>query len=97
MPMIERPMNNVNTADAQAKEGVTVVGNPDRWCLLSKASADGWMKSTKAMSVEGGALVQVSTLQRNPDGGYTAAEGIAYVPDVKIVDDVNGGHKLVKR
>ena len=76
---------------------IEVVGNGDMFQLLCKASseAEGWMKSTKAMQAGAGCLVQVTTQQRNPDGSYTVAEALSFVPEVTIVDDVNGGRKLV--
>ena len=77
---------------------LNIVGNVDNFCLLFKASSEveGWMKSTKAMYVETGCVVQVTTQQRNPDGSYVVAEALTYVPGVKIVDDVNHGRKLVR-
>lgn len=53
------------------------------------------MKSSKAMEVPGGCVIQVTTQQRNPDGSYSVAEAVAYVPGVKIADDDNNGRKLV--
>ncbi|MEL6663360.1 MAG: hypothetical protein AAFR33_10175 [Pseudomonadota bacterium] len=66
---------------------VTFFGDGDMWQLLCKASseAEGWMKSTKAMQVAGGCLVQVTTQQRNPDGSYALAEAVTFVPDVQVV------------
>ena len=48
---------------------VQTVGNGDAFQLLCKASSEkeGWMKSTKAMNVGHGCLVQVTTQQRNDD------------------------------
>ena len=76
---------------------IKVVGNGDMFRLLCKASSEneGWMKSTKACKVSGGCIVQVTTQQRNPDGSYVVAEALTYVPGAKIMDDVNGGRKLV--
>ncbi len=49
------------------------------------------MKSTKAMEIEGvGCVVQVTTQQ-----GQQVAEALVFVPNVVIVDDVNGGRKLI--
>jgi hypothetical protein len=74
-----------------------VVGNGDMFRLLCKASSqkEGWMKSTKAMEVPGGCVVQVTTQQKNLDGSYAVAEALTYVPGVKITDDSNSGRKLV--
>ena len=53
------------------------------------------MKSTKAMELPGGCLVQVTTQQRNPDGSYVVAEALEFVPSVRVVPDIDGGNKLV--
>ena len=76
---------------------IRVVGNGDMFRLLCKASSEveGWMKSTKAMETAGGCLVQVTTQQRAPDGSYAVAEALAFVPGVVLIDDENGGRKLV--
>lgn len=85
--------NAVNTEDAVTKDGgkPTVVGNPDNWQLLSKfVSSDKTIaKSTKAMSLGHGCLVQVTTKE-----GNAVAEALAYVPGVVVVEDVNGGRRL---
>ena len=75
---------------------MVVFGNGDMFQLLCKASsqAEGWMKSTKAMQVVGGCVVQVTTQQRNDDGTYAVAEALTYVPGVKIEADENSGRKL---
>lgn len=58
---------------------------------------EGWMKSTKAMYIEGkGCIVQVTTQQKNLDESYAIAEALTFVKDVKIVDDENNGKKLIK-
>ena len=76
-----KTFSNTDSATA-AKSGVQVFGNPDEWKLLCKAWSEeqGWMKSTKAMDVEGGKLYQVTTQQKNPDGSYAIAEALAFVP-----------------
>ena len=65
----------------------------DLFVLLSKASskAEGWMKSTKAMEVEGGCVVQVTTQQ-----GNNVAEAVTFVPGVKIKSIYRQG-KVVSR
>lgn len=73
---------------------VRVVGDGDLFLLLSKASseAEGWMKSTKAMEIEGaGCIVQVTTQQ-----GDQVAEALCFVPGVEVVRDVNNGRCLAK-
>ncbi len=76
---------------------IRVVGNGDMFQLLCKASSEeeGWMKSTKAMQLPKGCLVQVTTQQRNDDGSYAVAEALQFVPGVAIGDDVNNGRRLV--
>lgn len=97
--MSEKSLNVTSVEDA--KQGkvsdIVVVGNGNMFQLLCKASSDeqGWMKSAKACQTEHGCLVQVTTQQRNIDLTYSVAEALTYVPGVQIVDDVNGGRKLV--
>jgi hypothetical protein len=71
-------------------------GNGDMFQLLCKASstAQGWMKSTKAMQIDGvGCVVQVTTQQ----GDYVA-EAVTFVPGVRI-EEIDGnkdnGRRLV--
>jgi hypothetical protein len=79
---------------------IDIVGNGDMFQLLCKASSEkeGWMKSTKAMEIEGvGCVVQVTTQQRNIDLTYSLAEAITFVPNVIICADENNGRKLIQR
>lgn len=90
-----------NKSEKQTKgqvSDVVVVGNGDQFRLLSKAFSqeEGWTKSTKAMTTGTGAVVQVTTQQRNPDGSWSVAEALTFVPGVGVAEDVNGGRKLVK-
>lgn len=77
----------VNTDSNGATKNVKDIvfwGNGDTFKLISKASsvAEGWMKSTKAMEIEGvGCVVQVTTQQ-----GDNIAEAVTFVPGVKIFD-----------
>ena len=94
----EKTLHNSDISGARVNvKDIKVVGNGDMFALLCKASsqAEGWMKSTKAMQVEGGVVVQVTTQQRNPDGSYALAEALTYVPGSMIAVDENGGRKLV--
>lgn len=85
----------INTADAVAKDGGSpvVVGNPDMWQLLTKfvSSDKRLVKSTKAMAVYGGCLVQVSSKE-----GDAIAEDVCFVPGATVEPDVNGGRRLVQ-
>jgi hypothetical protein len=95
--MNEKTLHNSDVSGArQNVKDLAIVGNGDMFRLLCKASsqAEGWMKSTKALEVTGGCVVQVTTQQRNPDGSYAIAEALTFVPSVIIVDDVNGGRRL---
>jgi hypothetical protein len=71
---------------------VVIYGKPDRFQLLFKAKGLTWKKSTKAMETPGGCVVQVSSEQMNPDGSWSIAEALTYVPDVAILleDGENG-------
>jgi hypothetical protein len=90
--MSEKTLDIKNTTDAATRvSDVKIIGRPDMWQLLAKASSaeQGWMKSTKAMDLPGGCLVQVTTQQ-----GDSVSESVAWVPGVHVVDDVNGGRRL---
>ncbi len=68
---------------------VTIFGDGNLFKLLSKAAsqAEGWMKSTKAMEIEGvGCVVQVTTQQ-----GDNIAEALTFVPGVKIEESKGSG------
>lgn len=96
--MNEKTLHNsvVSSAHTNVKD-LKTVGNVDAFQQLFKASSqvEGWMKSTKAMRVSTGCVVQVTTQQRNPDGSYVVAEALTFVPDVSIAGDINNGRKLV--
>ena len=90
--MQKKPMDVKDTADAREKVGdVEVFGNPDQWVLITKASSQqqGWMKSTKAMEVPGGVVLQVSTQVMD-----NVAEALVFVPGVEIKTDENGNRYL---
>lgn len=60
-------------------------GDADSFKLISKAwsEAEGWMKSTKAMQIDGiGCVVQVTTQQ-----GENIAEALTFVPGVRIIGE----------
>lgn len=92
---MSKTLDVTSMADSQQKVAdIKVVGNSDSAKLLFKASSkdQGWMKSTKGIEIDGvGVVVQVSTQQ-----GDNVAEALTFVPGVKIVNDDNGGRKLVK-
>lgn len=91
-----------NTTASQAKDNVKDIvfwGDGDTFKLICKASSkkEGWMKSTKAMQINGvGCVVQVTTQQ-----GKNVSEAVTFVPLTKIKEttDENGivvSRKLVK-
>ena len=95
---------NLNISDSYgAKKNIDdlkIFGDPDSWQLICKASSQsqGWMKSTKAMDVGVGVLVQVTTQQRNPDESYAIAESLCFVPGVIIETASDGlGRKIVPK
>lgn len=79
-----------DTEDAQAQarvEGgmVQVFGIPDQLKLMFKVQGENWKKSTKALDLPGGCLVQMTTERRGADGTWTTAEALEFVPGVKLV------------
>jgi len=95
--MSMKTLHNSDISGArQNVKDIQIVGNGDLFRLLVKASSEseGWMKSTKAMQVGDSCLVQVTTQQRNPDGSYSVAEALAFVPRCRIVEDENSGRRL---
>lgn len=73
----------INAGELPAKvPDAEVFGDPNAWTLVCKASsqAQGWMKSTKRMAVQGGAIFQTETQQRNPDGSYALSQATVFVP-----------------
>ena len=78
--------SDVSGARKNVKD-IQIFGNGDQFKLLSKASSanEGWMKSTKAMEVPGGCVVQVTTQQ-----GEHVAEAVCFVPGVRAIEDESG-------
>ena len=79
-----KDIRNRNTDEARSTtQDIKVMGNPDVWHLLCKASSQkqGWMKSTKVMELPNGCLIQISTQQDN-----RVAEALAFIPDIKLSD-----------
>jgi len=66
---MEKTLNNSTASEAKKNVSDLIIwGNGDLFKLLCKASSkkEGWMKSTKAMEIEGvGCVVQVTTQQMN--------------------------------
>lgn len=97
--MIKKTLGNTDKFGAKANvKDIVFWGDGDTFKLISKASSEkeGWMKSTKAMQIDGiGCVVQVTTQQ-----GENVAEALTFVPGVKIVEISNGeevtGRKLAR-
>ncbi len=91
---MKKTIDVVSIEDAKDKvNDINVVGDGNMFQLLCKTSSkqQGWMKSTKAAEITNvGCIVQVTTQQDD-----NVAEALTFVPGVKIVDDENGGKKLV--
>lgn len=88
---VPQPKTMGNTDQSGCRNNVpdVVMFGDDLFKLMSKASSEieGWMKSTKAMEVGRGCVVQVTTQQRNPDGSYSVAEALSFVPGVRLVEN----------
>lgn len=81
-----KTLHNWYLGDAKKNvKDLKVFGDGDMFKLISKASSEKerWMKSTKAMEIEGvGCVIQVTTQQ-----GENIAEALTFVPGVKIEGD----------
>jgi hypothetical protein len=79
------------------KDEADIRGDPDQFKLLFSATAKSrrWKKSTKAMPVPGGCVVQVSTEYVNQDGTRSVAEALTFVPNVEVLRDKKAGGRLV--
>lgn len=79
----DKTLHNSDISGARTNvPDIEVFGDGDLFKLICKASSqnEGWMKSTKAMEIEGvGCLVQVTTQQ-----GDNVAEAVTFVPGVRI-------------
>ncbi len=89
--------NSTVSGARQNVSDLVVFGNGDTFKLICKASsqAEGWMKSTKAMEIQGvGCVIQVTTQQ-----GDQIAEALTFVPGVSI-EEIDGnkanGRRIVQ-
>lgn len=85
------------TANGATKNVKDIVfwGNGDLFKLIGKASSkeEGWMKSTKAMEIEGvGCVIQVTTQQDS-----NVAEALTFVSGVKIEETKNGDEVIARK
>jgi hypothetical protein len=95
---IDKSKTLTNTTASQAKNNVKDIvfwGDGDTFKLISKASSvnEGWMKSSKAMQIDGvGCVVQVTTQQ-----GNNVAEAVVFVPNTKIKELKDTEGKVISR
>ena len=85
---------DVNAAKKNVKD-IVFFGNGDTFKLISKASSEneGWMKSTKAMQVDGvGCVIQVTTQQ-----GDNIAEALTTMLGTKIEETKNSEGIITSR
>ena len=89
---------NTSNEDVIENEPQATIFGYDLWTLLTKYTNEekGIMKSTKAMSIDGGCFVQVTTQQRNPDGSYAIAEAITFASNIWI-HEVKSENGEIKR
>lgn len=93
--MAKKTINNTDVKGTKKQvPDVEIFGNGDMFKLLSKASSkkEKWMKSTKAMEVDGGCVVQVTTQQDS-----NIAEALCFVPGVKIQEEFNADGIVISR
>lgn len=91
---VERTLS-VTTPEASKATGTESVGVADKWITVGKAWNDkeGWMKSTKALSLgKSGCLVQVTTRETDKNGNVRIAEALTFAPLVNVLkrDDGTG-------
>lgn len=97
--MKSKTLSNTNTSNARDNvPDIQFAGEENAWKLLSKAwsNKEGWMKSTKAMNVPGGVVIQVSTHQRSGAGDNAVAEALVFVPGVFVYGNKENGYTLQK-
>jgi hypothetical protein len=91
----EKSLGNTDSNGATKNvKDIVFWGDGDQWKLLGKASSknEGWMKSSKAMSVGSGCVLQVTTQQFN-----NVAEAVTFIPGVKIVDKLDASGIVIGR
>jgi len=74
-----------------------IYGDPNHFVVLFKVVSDNLKKSTKAMQLKNGCIIQVTTERRSPDGVWSVAEAVSFVPDSKIVKDNPNNYKESNR
>lgn len=85
----------VCTEDIPAQdEDLKKHGNPDQLRLMFKVQSESWVKSTKAMNVPGGCLVQMSTDRKQKNGSWVSAETSTFLPNAHVVPDEDGNFTI---
>lgn len=82
--MTQKPVDVISTEDCKEKvSDLQVVGNPDIWQLVCKVSSksQNWSKSTKALEVPTGVVLQVTTLV-----GNQIFESLLFIPEISVAD-----------
>ena len=85
------------TKTSDLPDEVKTFGDPDQLKLLFKAQGKGWKKSTKAMEVPNGCIVQVTTERQSADGDWANAEAVVFVPDVRLESSDENAFKIVRQ
>lgn len=94
-PFSERVMGITDKKTATANvPDIQRWGNPDAWERLCKASSQSqeWMRSTKAMELPIGCLVQVSTVNKG-----NVSEAVVLVPGLRIHREYDKDGNVVSR
>ena len=85
------------TKTADLTDEVKTYGNPDQLKVLFKAQGNGWKKSTKALNLPNGCLIQVTTERRNSNGDWTNSEAVTFVPDVRLQESEGKTYQVVAK
>ena len=82
------PKPVVKVASPKAPAALKITGNPNLWQTLQKVTdpTTGWTKTTRAMSVPGGVLV--NTCSRKT-GAPIAAEALVMVPGCQLMHTID--------
>lgn len=85
------------TKTADLSGDVKTFGNPDDLKLLFKVRGAGWKKSTKALQLPNGCMIQVTTERQDNDGHWANSEAIVFVPAVRLEQTENGTFRVVEQ
>jgi len=79
-------------------DGLQVVGDGDPFKMIARVydSASGWIKTTEAMQLYNGCVVQSTHQKRNQNGSYVVTQALTFVPDVQYIELESGGGTLEK-